>query len=416
MSTPNASRRYAVAYWTSRLNLAISRIGYFQDRYMILVNVGKGCETQREQREHLIDVEDWFKYQIEQSFDEIARVQENDGAILATIASKFPERIALHKYARIRSITRRAADRSRLLIFAQKHSANQRFAIEFAFSLYDALVQKAIDKDQAHYLLGGILSVAVPHLCVRGPKNWSLHPWCAKPDSTSAHDQYENHADRMIRLLHCCIMVGLHGELHLLLQHYFLDVQILSGAALQQVILPYLQRLLTMMIAYRIPLTTPSYQWQFQQAISLFIIRYVGIEPPEEPPRNFSRPPLGCASPSKPFGCPTCREMDSFLVHPLLQTIDISAGLVGPEHLAAQLRGRDYVEMTIVSRNPETLTSTVRITKKGPEPDPRHGQWYERGRHAHRLIQGICSDDVWRMLLGDRYDECMSLRAVRRPS
>ena len=72
--------------------------------------------------------------------------------------------------------------------------------------------------------------------------------------------------------------------------------------------------------------------------------------------------------------------------------------------------------MTVVSHSAVQMRSTIRITKnitKPEEPDAIHDMWKERVVKANGMIQAICGDGEWKMLLGDRYDECMGLKLVR---
>ena len=269
--------------------------------------------------------------------------------------------------------------------------------------------------EQAKYLLYEILSAAVPKLCVRSAHNWSLYHWStSRALNSSPQDRQLLHADRMARLVRCCRTVRLYHEEHSLLRHFWLDAGVADIPTLQHVFLPYLKQLLIVMHDYSIPLTTPNYQWQFQRVISLFITRYIGKEPtPLSPDLTF--PPLGCANPTNPYGCDTCLELDAFLVDPHRETADISGDMDAPEHVAARIQGKEQLQMTIVSQGAEQTKSTMRITKtviKTEEPDARHHLWAERVVKANDLIQAVCGDEDWKVLLGDKYDECMGLKLV----
>lgn len=418
VSTPSSFRKLTghPTYWTSRLNLALYRIESFHGRYMILFSIREGCGSQSEQQENFFAVENWFQYQIEQALKDTERVEENDAATLVTIVKKFPKDIGIDKYIRTHSKSGRTAETSRILDFSKRHSSNHRFTIEFAFSLYDAIVENSIDIGRAKTLLAGILSFSVPKLCVRSPLNWSLQPWCSSPAVTSARDKCTLHADRMVRLLYCCLAVGLYNELHLLLWHYYLDAHIADVDALQFIFLPYLKQLLTLMHDYRIPLTTQSYQWQFQQIISSFIANYIGMEP-LRPRGNFSWPPLGCTPSTTLYGCPTCKDLDAFLADPHRQTADIPGPIDAPEHLTARLEGTDHLHMTVIVRSTVDLLTATRITKIKPSTeavDAIHDQWRERVIKVNELTQDICGDEQWKELLGDWYSHCMELKAVMR--
>lgn len=387
--------------YRNSLNRALSDINSLQDRYIILFDIRVGCETRNQPQESMETVHNWIQERFEQALNEIGRVEEHDGTILVIVAKNYAQAIAMN----------------RIISFARRHSANQPFAIEFAFSLYDELIRNTIDPEFAKYALAEILSAAVPALCVRGGRHWSHYHGFPLPASTKApgQDQQLQQADRMARLVCCCLTVGLRAEEHALLRHIWLGASVADAPTLQHVFLPYLKNLLMVMREHRIPLTTQSYQWQFQQVISLFITRFIGQEPTPLSP-DLTCPPLGCAGPTRPYGCPTCLELDAFLVDPHRRTADVTGGIDAPEHVIEQIQGTDYLQMTVTSHSAEQMKSTIRITKnmtKPEEPDTRHDLWMERAIRANDSIQAICGDEEWKLLLGDKYDECMGLKAVR---
>ena len=218
----------------------------------------------------------------------------------------------------------------------------------------------------------------------------------------------------MARLVRCCRAVGLYKEEHSLLRRFWLDASVANVTTLQHTFLPYLNLLRLAMHEYSIPLTTPTYQWQFQRVISLFITRYIGREPTPIP-KGLTRAPLGCASPTEPYGCATCLTLDTFLTDPDRETAEIIGDVDAPEHVAARIQGKEYLQMTVVSQSAEQTKSTIRITKirvKTEERDTKHVLWTERVVKANDMIQAICGDDEWKLLLGDKYDECMGLKLV----
>ena len=272
-----------------------------------------------------------------------------------------------------------------------------------------------MDAQSVRYALAEILDSAVPALCAGGARNWAIHN--ALPIAPSfdlnTQDQLTLQADSMARLIRCCLTVGGYNEEHALLRYMWVGASVADPQSLQHLFLPYLKDLLSVMHDHRVPLTTQSYQWQFQHVISLFIIRYIGQEP-TPPFIDFTSPPLGCASPKNPYGCPTCLELDAFLVDPHQQTADITGGIDAPEHVAAQIQGTDDLQMTVVSHSAESMTCTLRITKKikSEDIDVDHESWKARVITANDLIQAVCGDDQWKILLGDKYDECMGLQMV----
>ena len=281
---------------------------------------------------------------------------------------------------------------------------------------------KTIDARFAKCALAEILSAAVPAISAQYAHNWSIQPGLAY--SASAKASFQElllvQAERMARLIRCCVTVGLHSEERMLLRHMWLGAGTADAPTLRHVFLPYLKQLLLVMRDYHIPLSTQNYQWQFQQVISLFIFRYISKEPTPVS-MDFTCPPLGCASPTNPYGCSTCLELDAFLVDPDLKSAELIGGIDAPEHVTTQIQGTDYLQMTVLTHCSARMLSTIRITKSitkakekaEEEPDVRHELWKGRVVKANGLIQAICGDEEWKMLLGDRYDECMGLKAVK---
>ena len=274
-----------------------------------------------------------------------------------------------------------------------------------------------MDAGFAAFALAEILSAAVPALCSQGTLNRPYRRAIPLPALVNApdEDQQSLQAVRMAHLVRCCLIVGLHTEEHALLRHMWHFANLADAPTLQNVYLPYLKNLLQVMHDYLIPLTIPSYQWQFQQVISLLITRYIGTEPTPLSP-DLTCPPLGCISPTKPYPCSTCLELDAILVDPHRKTGEVTGGIDAPEHVATQIQGTDYLQMTVLTHSPEQMLSTIRITKnitKPEEPDDRHELWKKRVIKANDMMQAICGDEQWKLLLGDRYDECMGLKAVR---
>ncbi|KAM0799784.1 hypothetical protein BDR22DRAFT_822163 [Usnea florida] len=273
-----------------------------------------------------------------------------------------------------------------------------------------------MDAQSVRHALAEILECVVPALCAGGAQNWTVHKGLPIPPSfkLNTQDQLTVQADSMARLIRCCLTVGAYNEEHALLRYMWVGASVADPQSLQHLFLPYLRILLRMMRDYRIPLTTQSYQWQFQHVISLFIIRYIGKEP-TPPFIDFTSPPLGCASPKNPYGCPTCLKLDAFLVDPHQQTADITGGVDAPDHVAAQIQGADDLQMKVMSQSAESMTCTLRITKniKSEDVDVDHESWKSRVIKANDLIQAVCGDDEWKILLGGKYDECMGLQMVR---
>ena len=303
--------------------------------------------------------------------------------------------------------SRRRADICRILVFVKRHRSSCEFIIDFVFSLYDQIVLKKIDEEPGYSVLAETLSAAVPWLRLRSANCWSLR-------RHTTQDQQIAHADRMVRLLHCCISSGLEDEEKKLLEHFWLDAQAADATTLYHVFLPYLKKLLDMMHINHIPLTSQPYQNQFQQVMTYFIARYIGREPPRQL-ADLAYPILGCGTQDKPFECRPCLDLDVFLVDADKHIWTVSVDTDISNHLANQIKGFNYLQMTVLLQDIEGQRCTTQFTKTRmlPREDDMHMLWRWRAVYMSRLMQEICGDEQWRLLLADRYDECTQLRAVR---
>lgn len=168
-----------------------------------------------------------------------------------------------------------------------------------------------------------------------------------------------------------------------ILRHFWLDACSADVATLQQVFLPYLEKLLAVMHDWRIPFTTPSHQWQFQQILFRFITLYIGKEPttPSSSSSDLICPPLGCVSVAYPYGCPVCRQLDAFLVDPHAESADITGDTDTLEYIASGIQEKEYLRMTVLTPDPEPIpASKVRITKHLIKPEELPDQRHEMGK------------------------------------
>ena len=255
----------------------------------------------------------------------------------------------------------------------------------------------------------------MPQLCLRHPDNWCLRPKYPSAAPTSPCDLNTMHVDRMVRLLRCCFMTGRHNEELLLLRHYRMAAQIADAPTLQSLFFPYLKRLLQMMNEYGHPRTIKGYHFQFQEVLSHFIVRYIGMEPLGSS-ADFTCPTLGCAAATAPLGCRDCHELDAFMVHPHMRTVEIPSDSDTTAHLMAQLKGQQHL-LLLVRRcraDPTTIILTISKKKKRTAPpDPYHEQWCRRVDKTDELCLTVCSKEEWRYLLGARFEELLHLKAVK---
>ena len=229
--------------------------------------------------------------------------------------------------------------------------------------------------------------------------------------------------DCLADLLDCCINLNLKEEEFRILQQLWLETSSADAEALQYFFLPFVKRLRQIMQDHNISPSTrnyPNYLFLFQQTISMFIIRYIGKEP--FLPVNAALPYMGCGK--QKIYCHGCSDLDDFLQHPEGLAGDIIGNGEMREHVKSRLLHGELCSPTHVGyldsktiltgtepSNPEAV-HTLRVNKWFTRPIIPEYAWKQRVYAANDMIQDIAKDEEWKLLLGDKYDECMQLRAV----
>ena len=87
--------------------------------------------------------------------------------------------------------------------------------------------------------------------------------------------------------------------------------------------------------------------------------------------------------------------------------MEIAGDINTPEHIATQIRGKDFVQMSVVPSSVKEQKCTMRITKTKKE---EYDAWRARVLAAGDTTRAIYKYEEWKMLLGDRYREIMVLK------
>ena len=278
-----------------------------------------------------------------------------------------------------------------------------------------------------------VLSTAIPLIKIRATTDTRKRPIPRSAPAADLNTEHDAHphlqpdrwsvtADRLIDVLNCCINLDLHDEEWHFLRQMWIEASIADAQSLQHIFLPFIKRLRHTMFDHDIPPNKDNYQWLFQQTISLFIIRYIGKEPFN--PLNSTLPRMGCGKQKR--YCRGCTDLDDFLMHPDIRSVDIVGTGDIRAHVMSHLNYGDVYSPTHVGYlEAKTLYSeidmanpnarhTLRVTKWFTQPtSPDHAAWTERVYAANDMIQDIARDEEWKLLLGERYDECMGLKAVK---
>ncbi len=82
----------------SRINQALQKIHSLQDRYIVLLDIRKGYASQNPAQKRMDEIHSWIREQLKRALNEIYRVEENDGAVLAIVAMGYAKGITMNRY------------------------------------------------------------------------------------------------------------------------------------------------------------------------------------------------------------------------------------------------------------------------------------------------------------------------------
>ena len=271
----------------------------------------------------------------------------------------------------------------------------------------------AIEPGMVCHALREVFSVMTPALTTENDNFCAKRRKIARTPTTfpedTGTDPWSLAGNRTAHLIGCCLAWGLQDEENYLLKKIAQEASSADHRTLNVIFTPFLQTLRQIMEQNNIPFIRQDYRYLFQHIIDLFIIEYVKMEPRRPATQTCSK--AGCGVGRQ---CQDCWDLDDFLRHPSHKSWD----------LTTTGQRRDHVERRVIaSQSPyfrcDTIENphaphTLRVTKTLNEAwEASHLAWLRRCTHAKEMLAAI-GRDALEQLLGERYDECVELRAVRQ--
>lgn len=193
-----------------------------------------------------------------------------------------------------------------------------------------------------------------------------------------------------------------HGQL--LMDSVMVQASLMDPADYESTILPFLKGIIMRLLEGRD--SFDMYRKLFQTCLPLYIQRFVGKEPVQI---NWSRNPVRCS-------CRDCTDLNVFLRSPVDRVKRIVVSKQRRHHLHTQLDA--YTDCTHITER--GYVETMVVTKQGKSFVDSLKVWTNRAKSALAALRSLEDEEdtakspsQLRKLLGDKYDEIMTLRTVR---
>ncbi|KAI9775128.1 MAG: hypothetical protein M1839_001439 [Geoglossum umbratile] len=386
----------------NQLNKAARNLSRVYERYNALDDILFGYESVRPQGPCHMDWEDlegWAKAKTQESLDHGIPVYRKDGSALVRIAKKYGNRFLFQ----------------RVLPFVKTNISNIPFAIAFVTKLFEASKDESIANDVVVYAFRDIVSDLIPELTLGFDSETARYQNTDRSTPVPANGALETipyldqsslipfvrkiDGQSIAQLLSHCISLNLDQEISGILRKLTAESRTAYPSAFHFTLLPFLSHLLTNVLpAHNIPLRDPRYQHFTQQLIATYTIRYVRLEP-----RNWVRPRYGC-------GCDDCEMLNRFLVDPKFDTVGFAMAKKRREHVESQVQDKEGLSAeTVKLSTPHSLV----VRKVQEDKSMGLAKWRERCVEAEEWIGSLGTIEQVKEVLGWRYEELASLKAVR---
>ena len=272
---------------------------------------------------------------------------------------------------------------------------------------------KAIDSRMVCHALREVFSVMIPAFTIENDSFSAKRRKIARIPSTSPGDMdtdpWPLAGNRIAHLIGCCLAWGLEDEENYLSKKITREANSADHRTLNVILMPFLQALRQTMEQNSIPFTRQDYRYLFQYIIDLFIIEYVKMEPRR--PANQICSKAGCGVGPQ---CQDCWDLDEFLRHPSHKSWDLTTTGQRRDHVERRVLGSQSPCFRCDTIENPHAPHTLRVTKTLNEAwKASHLAWLGRTLHAKEMLAAI-GHDALEQLLGDKYDECVELRAIRQ--
>ena len=272
---------------------------------------------------------------------------------------------------------------------------------------------KAIDPGMVCHALREVFSVMIPAFTTENDEFSAKRRKIARTPITSPGgtdtDSWSLAGNRIAHLIGCCLAWGLEHEENYLLKKIAQDASSADPRTLNVVLMPFLETLRQIMEQNSIPFSRQDYRYLFQYIIDLFIIEYVKMEPRR--PANQTCSKAGCGIGRQ---CQDCWDLDDFLRHPSHNSWDLTTAGQRRDHVERRVLGSQSPCLRCETIENPHAPHTLRVTKTLNEDwEASHLAWLRRVTHAKERLAAI-GRDALEQFLGNKYDEYVELRAVRR--
>ena len=272
---------------------------------------------------------------------------------------------------------------------------------------------KAIDPGMVCHALREVFSVMIPAFTTENgsfpvKRRKIVQTPTTSPGGTDT-DPWSLAGNRIAHLIGCCLAWGLEDEEDYLLKNIAREASSADHRTLNVILMPFLQTLRQIMEQNSIPYVREDYRYLFRYIINSFIIKYVKMEPLR--PANQTCSNAGCGVGRQ---CQDCWDLDDFLRHPNHKSWDLTTTGQRRDHVERRVLGSQSPCFRCDTIENPHAPHTLRVTKTLNEVwEASHRAWLRRVTHAKAMLVAI-GHDALEQLLGDKYDECVELRAVRQ--
>lgn len=277
---------------------------------------------------------------------------------------------------------------------AQPFLKNTAFVTAFVTRLMSAYEEGKIDKQQASETYQVLLQSLCQNFlveCVKYSKRM-------EPGTTQLGDvECLTNADDVDLLMYQLNAKSILNELRQIIQQLLAEAKTCDTMAFEAFYLLLLKHLIKRINAQ--PNLLEIYRPFFSKVLSLYIHRYVQIEPPAA---NLSRDREGCGR------CSDCHTLDKFLVDPKLKSKDFPVSKSRRHHLHEMLNDTRHTHETDRSRG-----DTLVVTKASSSSDRKHTEWKKRFARAQEQILSF-DQKALQNILGEMYETIIRLRGARR--
>jgi hypothetical protein len=196
----------------------------------------------------------------------------------------------------------------------------------------------------------------------------------------------------------------LHELGQLLMSNVILQATSMDPQDFEYTILPFLKAIILRLLDGKNELD--MYKRLFHRCLLLYVLQFVGEEPVQI---NWSRNPVRC-------NCVDCTDLNAFLRSPVDRVKRYPVSKPRRHHLHTQLD--KYTDCT--HKTDRGYIETMVVTKQGKNFEDSLKAWTNKAQSALAVLRSLedqedasSSPSQLRKLLGDKYDEIMTLRQVR---